>query len=871
VRRIKEEGTRRAPVTVDRWSSPVEGTYDDDSAVVPKRSRDEAPEPAPAAPAEAAVNAARGGVRMIRRATLPHRRHARRAEPGRASRHVRSVRQVTGAPPGSDGRSPAAPVGADAQSPAHLASAAPTDVAPTAPTDVAPTAGQTASQTSTRPETGGWTRPDSGPAAAATSRTAGGGATGGNAGRTGAATRTGRGTKSRVAGAAALATSTTAGDTATRAAGNGAAAVAPSVGERPKVSLLRRVSLTRTHPKRRRVSLIKSPAQQRAKWLAFAPPPVRPPGRVARTVAAVWRGLAHEYTVASLGSVLLAVIMTWPTLRHPTRTIPQDLGDPVLQAWQLAWSGHALRTDPANLWHSNTFYPERYSFAFSDTLLGLAPFGLVGSGVQATILRYNIVFTLAFALAFLGTYALVRQLGAVRIAAVVAGAAFAYAPWRWGQAGHLHVLSSGGIVLALAMLARGHGFSLRHGYRADQVRPGWAVAGWAVAAWQVSLGFGIGLPFVYGMALLVVVVVGVWAVVPLPQAPLSWLRERPGAWVRAWWTARTRIPRLLLAANLGGGLLFAGVGAAMAYPYLKVVEEHPNARRGMSELLLYSPPAHGFLTAPAESWLWGDRHSALRATLLAPTESALLPGFVLLALAMAGLLYSVWPYYVRFLLLVGMLGSIVLAMGTEAPFGGKLSYVILHQHVPGFDGIRTPGRLVLWTTLFAAVLAAGVVSAFAEGVREYTAARFFDRPGPMLRLALLLPLVLVLVEGTSGSQHPEVPPPPAAMRQAESPMLVLPSDQLSDEMIMMWGTDGFPTLVNGGSGFTPARQQEVREIVTGFPDAASIRLLRDLGVRSVVVIKSMAEGSPYAAAIDADVDGLDIEREDTGDAVIYRL
>ena len=152
--------------------------------------------------------------------------------------------------------------------------------------------------------------------------------------------------------------------------------------------------------------------------------------------------------------------------------------------------------------------------------------------------------------------------------------------------------------------------------------------------------------------------------------------------------------------------------------------------------------------------------------------------------------------------------------------------------MPGWDGIRTPGRLVLWTTLFAGILAAGAVSAFAEGVRDYVAERVIARPGPMLRLAMLLPLLLVLVEGVSGSPHPQVPPAPAAMRQAEAPMLVLPSDQLSDEMIMLWSTDGFPAMVNGGSGFTPARQQEVREIVTGFPDAASIRLLRDLGVRS---------------------------------------
>lgn len=650
--------------------------------------------------------------------------------------------------------------------------------------------------------------------------------------------------------------------------GTGGAAIASA-----PVSLVRRVNLIRRpgQVKRRRVSLRKSPAQQRGRWQAFAPEPPRPPTLAGRVLAAIGRPMMHEFTLASLGSLLLAIVMTWPTMRHPTRTVPQDLGDPLLQAWQLAWSGNALKTAPSDLWHSNTFYPERYSYAFSDTLLGYAPFGLLGSGFQATILRYNVVFVLAFALAFLGMYALVRQLGAARAGAVVAAAAFAYAPWRWGQAGHLHVLSSGGIVLALAMLARGHGFSLRDGYRSDRVRPAWALAGWLVAGWQITLGFGIGLPFAYAMALLAVVAVVAWSVAPLPAVPASWLRSQPAAWVRAWWTARPKVPQLLLGVNLAGGLLFAGITLGMAYPYLRVVEQHPYARRGVNELDLYSPPAHGFLTAPAESWLWGNSHSGLRASMQAPNEGSLLMGYVLIGLALAGLLYSVWPYYVRFLLLLAMIGSVALAMGTAAPLEGKLSYVVLHRFLPGWDAIRTPGRLVLWTTLFAGILAAGAVSAFVERVREFTAERVPARPGPALQLAMLLPLALVLVEGVSASPHPRVPPPPAALQQAEAPVLVLPSDQLSDEMTMVWSTAGFPQIVNGGSGFTPQRLREVREILTSFPDAASIRLLRDLGVRSVVVVRSKVAGTPFAAAADADVTGLGIEREDTDDAVIFRI
>ncbi|MBM0256938.1 hypothetical protein JNW89_08650 [Micromonospora sp. 4G55] len=153
---------------------------------------------------------------------------------------------------------------------------------------------------------------------------------------------------------------------------------------------------------------------------------------------------------------------------------------------------------------------------------------------MAAVVRYNLLYVLVHALAFVGAYALSRQLGAGRAGAAVAGASFAYAPWKLAQAGHLHVLGIGGVALALAMLARGHGWSLRHGYRPDRVRPGWAGAGWAVAAWQVTLGFGIGLPFAYVLGLLGLAVAGAYAV--------------------TWWRRRSRpaVPRGLLLADLAG-------------------------------------------------------------------------------------------------------------------------------------------------------------------------------------------------------------------------------------------------------------------------------------------------------------------------------
>jgi hypothetical protein len=586
------------------------------------------------------------------------------------------------------------------------------------------------------------------------------------------------------------------------------------------------------------------------RWAAFAPRPARAPGRIRRAAAAFGRFSVHEWTLATLGSLVLAVLMTWPALRHPRHTLPHDLGDPTLVTWILAWPGHALTSDPTQLWHANAFHPERWSFAFTDSLLGYAPVSLIGSGVADAVLRYNILYLLAYALAFLGAYALARQLGAGRFGGALVGLAFAYAPWRLAHAGHLHVLSTGGIVLALAMLARGHGWSLRHGFRHRRVRPGWIIAGWLVAAWQVTLGFGIGLPFAYALALISLVIALGWLVRRIARR-----RRHP--------VART------LAANMIGGSVFAGVAVLMALPYLVVSDQHEQARRAFHEVEFFSPPPVGFVTAPAESWLWGSRHAGARELLVAPPEMTLLPGFALLGLALAGLVVSVWSWRARAALAGGVLALVALALGSEL-FDGVV-YRPLHQGLPGWDALRTPGRLIIWITLLLALLAAGAITSLAARAREAALARGNPIPGPWLRLLVAVPLLAVLVEGIGATPHEPVPRTPLALANVEGPLLVLPSDERTDMHVMMWTTERFTPVANGASGFVPDSLARTREVTHTFPDPDSVSYLRSIGVETVVVLADRVVGTEWEDALYASGAGLDITREEIGRSVVFHL
>jgi hypothetical protein len=563
------------------------------------------------------------------------------------------------------------------------------------------------------------------------------------------------------------------------------------------------------------------------------------------------RWLWHEWSLAAAGSIVLAVVMTWPAMREPTRTLPGDFWDPALQTWQLAWSGWAVTHDVGRLWTSNAHFGESWGFAYSDTLLGYLPFGLVGAGPQAALLRYNVLFVLTFALAAFGAYVLARQLGAARAGGLVAGLAFAYTPWRLAHLSHLNILSTGGIALSLAMLARGHGYSLRHGYRPDRTRPGWALAGWLVSAWQITLGFGLGVPFAYVLAILCV------------AGLFGWLWRRPPFGKR------------LFFFDLAGVLAFLAVSVAMAVPYLRLTSFYADSERDLNAVRQYSVGLRQYFIAPERQWLWGRYDADARASVeLAGWEAHNLPGYFLLVLALFGVVRSAWPWRRRLPAVVAVAVFGWLAMGMAAP--STRAYEFLFAHLPGWNAIRTPGRLTLWTVLLMALLAAGFVTAAAERARESVRRRDGLRSAllrPLAAALLLAPSGLVLLEGVHDAEFPVVPPAPVDFTSLRGPALVLPTHLAEDELTQFWTVDGFVDVANGSSGYIPPGLLELRKRVASFPDAQSVAYLRGRGIRTVVV-----ERRPYgfiwpegAPALTAPIDGLGITREDQADAILYHL
>ena len=135
-----------------------------------------------------------------------------------------------------------------------------------------------------------------------------------------------------------------------------------------------------------------------------------------------------------IGLVLLltavTAVVTYPQVTHMTTGV-HDFGDPLLNAWALAWTPHALVTQPLRLFDANIFHPETATLALSETLLLpallTAPFHAAGANA---ILLHNLTLLSGCVLSGVTMFLLVRSLTGDGRAALFAAIAFTASPLR---------------------------------------------------------------------------------------------------------------------------------------------------------------------------------------------------------------------------------------------------------------------------------------------------------------------------------------------------------------------------------------------------------------------------------------------------------
>jgi hypothetical protein len=538
---------------------------------------------------------------------------------------------------------------------------------------------------------------------------------------------------------------------------------------------------------------------------------------------------SREVLIAAAGAALLAIVMTWPLLIHVGNVVPRDIGDPLAEAWQPAWGGHALLHQPLHFFDANRFWPTEYSLAFGDALIGYAPTGIIGSGPHAAMVRYDLLFIFAYALAFFGAYLLARELGLGPASAAVAGAAFAFAPYRLEQDGHLQVISSGGIPLAVAFAVRG--IRRRSHW--------WLFGAWIVAAWQLSIGWALGLPFAYAIAGAVLIAVIVWLI-----------RGRPP------------VPRRMIVAGVAGAVVFTLFSYWIAHAYLYIGDHFPASKRSPHEVAAFSGPLKVFLTAPEENFVWGGATAGIRDTLTTWQEKTLFPGAVILLLAIVGLCSSSLTKRWRIGLGIVAVAFAVLSLGFREEGGLLWPYRVLYEALPGWNGIRTPGRMTTFTSLALALLAAaGAETAIRAARRRRWPAWSAVAISVVLGLAILTEGRSLPFDPFDNQAMPEVPPSGPSTADIPQPQLHLPAlTAKQNRAFQLESTQGFPDIVNGRASTNPAVVLDLVKHMANFPDAATVRELQEYGVRTVIIHVGLTENTPQAGAARRPIAGLPLRR-----------
>lgn len=522
------------------------------------------------------------------------------------------------------------------------------------------------------------------------------------------------------------------------------------------------------------------------------------------------------------GFVVLAGYVTWPLAAHPTTKVAHDLGDPLENAWILAWGAHAVTAQPRALFHANYFFPSRFSLAFAENLLGLSvPLSPIFWFTRNPVLLMNVATILVLAAGGWAVHALVREATGSRAAAVVAGIIYTAAPYRVGAITHVHVVATHLLPLVLLVALR------------LTRRPRWltaALLGVLLAAqlWSSLTG-----------GILTFAALGAW-----------------GVWALAVHRRRALRPLLQAGAGVVGALVLSSP-VLLAYTHAR--ELNPNYEHPASEVIENSATPGSYLDAPrggalAASWYgWlAQRFGASGAP-----EKELFAGIVASAALLVALPLLVFRARGRgvgrpalFFLAVASAGF-VLSLGPRwgaSPNGMPLPFAVLEEAVPG-RLTRVPARFGSLTILGGAGLVAVALASLRTGV---------------LRPVAVALAALVVIESFPGATSMvEAPQPTRAHREladGRHTVLALPTMEfdpqgaivfpsVSREAIHMYlSTANFQPLVNGYGAFLPTPYEQIVRAVQDFPSQPAFDLLHAHGVDRLVVETWMLPGTRWADA-----------------------
>jgi hypothetical protein len=399
-----------------------------------------------------------------------------------------------------------------------------------------------------------------------------------------------------------------------------------------------------------------------------------------------------------VAGALLTAVFTYPIafkLGHVGRV---DNGDGQLSIWNVAWVARTLAVDPLHVFDANIFYPHRNTLAYSENNLGAGALAMpVYWTTRNPYAAHNSAVLLAFVLAFVGTFYLVRYLTHDWRAAAIGAVWFAFCPFIFARTAHIQLLMTAGLPFSMLAYHR----------MADRPTPGrGALLGAAMGAQALCCGYyGIFVILMIGFAILVVASTRrLWTNAPY------WIAVGVAALVSIALVAPAFVPYVRLQRGSG---FHRTVGQAVRYS------------ANWSAYLASSSFAHAWLLSYLPRW-----------------TDVLFPGVLVTIFGGAGLLVARREGKGELALLYG--GMALLALWISfGPAAGL--YAALYKVIPLFAWLRAPSRFGLIVVFALTVLGGFAVSAWLRRVTR-----------PALAFAALL--ALGCAELLVPLNMPEVPP-----------------------------------------------------------------------------------------------------------------
>ena len=167
------------------------------------------------------------------------------------------------------------------------------------------------------------------------------------------------------------------------------------------------------------------------------------------------RSSVRIHLAVLVGYLLLGWVYTHPLLALSGTHIAGDPpGDPLLNASVLWWNATTLPLSEA-WWNPPYYHPSHGVTAFTENLLGISPiatpiYWLTGNPLTTYNVSLYLTWPLSAFTAYLLAWCLTRRIDA----AVIAGLAYGFSTYRTAELGHIQMVSSYWIPLALLGLHR---------------------------------------------------------------------------------------------------------------------------------------------------------------------------------------------------------------------------------------------------------------------------------------------------------------------------------------------------------------------------------------------------------------------------------